>query len=221
MAQMALADVMIWLDDVQFSKGSFTNRVQVKMPAGRTWMSVPLVGKGSGIIIRDLIMTDTTTRDRHKALLRNAMGKAPYGSEMLQTFEAGWVKHAPLVDSLINSAEVLANAIGLPARRTFRASELAIGGSGSSRVLALVKAVGGDTYITGHGARKYLDHVAFDTAGVAVRYMEYASKPWPQDHGVFTPYVTALDLVAQVSTRARRDHLAPQTLAWQTFLEQS
>lgn len=29
MAQMSLADVFIWLDDAQFSKGSFTNRVQV------------------------------------------------------------------------------------------------------------------------------------------------------------------------------------------------
>ncbi|MFT7595258.1 MAG: hypothetical protein ACI8R4_002586 [Paracoccaceae bacterium] len=30
LAQLALADVRIWLDDAQFSNGSFTNRVQVK-----------------------------------------------------------------------------------------------------------------------------------------------------------------------------------------------
>ena len=42
MAQMSLADVFIWLDDAQFSKGSFTNRVQVKTDNGLTWMSVPL-----------------------------------------------------------------------------------------------------------------------------------------------------------------------------------
>ena len=51
-AQMALADVMIWLDDVQFSKGSFTNRIQVKTASGPIkWMSIPLEGKGSGKIL--------------------------------------------------------------------------------------------------------------------------------------------------------------------------
>jgi len=53
-AQMALADVFIWLDDAQFSKGSFTNRIQVKLPDGRKWMSVPLEGKGAFQTIRDL-----------------------------------------------------------------------------------------------------------------------------------------------------------------------
>jgi hypothetical protein len=221
MAQMALADVMIWLDDVQFSKGSFTNRVQVKTPTGRNWMSVPLVGKGNRVLIRDLATTDNTTPIRHKALLRNTLGKAAYGKEMLQAFEAAWTPQAPLVDTLIQSAEVMADAIGLPLRRTLRASEMNIAGSGSERVLALVKSVGGDKYITGHGARKYLDHVAFDDGGVGVHYMDYGPVPWPQEHGTFTPYVTALDLIAYIPADARQSHLAPRTLAWQTFMAQN
>ena len=77
-AQMALADVMIWLDDVQFSKGSFTNRIQVKTAAGPKWMSIPLKDKGSKILIRDIEMIDDTTPKRHKDFLYNTFNKATY-----------------------------------------------------------------------------------------------------------------------------------------------
>ena len=41
--QIRLADVFIHYDDVQFSKGSFSNRVQVKQPDGTSaWMTIPL-----------------------------------------------------------------------------------------------------------------------------------------------------------------------------------
>lgn len=218
MAQMALADVMIWLDDVTFSKGSFTNRVQVKLPDNLTWMSVPLVGKGQGTLIRDLVTTDPTIKNRHRDLLCNAYIKAPNQPEMLKIFDAAWDTERPLNGTLINSAEQMAVAIGLPPRQTLRSSQMDVDGSGSDRVLALVKAVHGSNYITGHGARNYLDHTAFDTAGVSVEYMNYAPVPWPQGQGAFTPYVTALDLIAHTSPPERTDHLAPQTIEWQKFL---
>ena len=37
-----LADIIVHYDDVQFSKGSFTNRVQIKTKDGFKWMTVPL-----------------------------------------------------------------------------------------------------------------------------------------------------------------------------------
>lgn len=217
-AQMSLADVMIWLDDAIFSKGSFTNRIQVKTPTGRTWMSVPLVGKGSGVAIRDLEASDPKIRDGHRALVANTWRRAPHGADALATFMLAWQRDAPLVETLIASAEAVATEIGLPARVTRRSSGMGIGGAGSDRVLALVQAAGGTEYITGHGARDYLDHAAFEAAGIAVRYMDYAVRPWPQDHGAFTPYVTALDLIAHVPAVDRAAHLVPRTVDWQTFL---
>ncbi|MBC8123824.1 MAG: WbqC family protein, partial [Gemmatimonadaceae bacterium] len=42
--QICLADVYVHYDDVQFSKGSFSNRVQVKSASGSKWITVPLIG---------------------------------------------------------------------------------------------------------------------------------------------------------------------------------
>ena len=40
--QMRLADVFVHLDDAQYSKGGFLNRVQVKTQQGSSWITVPL-----------------------------------------------------------------------------------------------------------------------------------------------------------------------------------
>ena len=40
--QMRLADVWVHLDDAQFSKGGFFNRVQIKTDQGTPWLTVPL-----------------------------------------------------------------------------------------------------------------------------------------------------------------------------------
>lgn len=217
MAQMALADVMIWLDDVQFSRGSFTNRVQVKTEAGIKWLSLPLRDKGHRTMIRDLQATDAGIFARHRSLLRNALAAAPHLAAALDLFDAA-TGRGSLCDTLIDSAEAQARALGLPARRTLRSGGMDVPGQGSARVLDLVRAVGGTRYVTGHGARNYLDHAAFEAAGVDVEYMDYAPHPWPQAHGAFTPYVTALDLVSNVAPGGRRAHLKPGTSPWRDFL---
>jgi len=217
MAQMALSDVMIWLDDAQFSKGSFTNRVQVKTQSGRKWMSVPLQDKGSRFEIRHLKAADPTIAERHRSLMRASLGSGPHYDEARAIFDHAW-QEAEFVDTLIASAERLAEAFGLRPQHTLKSSEMDVGSHASERVLKLVEAVSGKTYITGHGARHYLDHQSFEEAGVAVEYMKYQPVPWPQAHGAFTPYVTALDLVAQVPGAERSAHLAPETEDWRTFV---
>jgi hypothetical protein len=96
-------------------------------------------------------------------------------------------------------------------------AELGIGGASSNRVLDVVRALGGTRYITGHGARNYLDHEAFEAAGIEVHYMNYRRIPYPQRHGEFTPYVSALDLVAQCG-REGIEYIQPATIPWREFM---
>ncbi len=121
---------------------------------------------------------------------------------------------------IISSSECLARATGVQLPDIRKSSQLKVSGRGSDWMLNLVRAVGGSTYITGHGARNYLDHAAFEAAGVAVDYMDYAPRPWPQSSASFTPYVTGLDLVAHVPAPDRRGHLNPRTTPWREVVEQ-
>ena len=94
--------------------------------------------------------------------------------------------------------------------------DLGIDGKGSQRVLDIVKAVRGNTYITGHGASKYLDHGIFEDAGITVEYMKYMLQPYSQLNGEFTPYTTGLDLVANCGKSGVK-YVCSDTINWRDY----
>jgi hypothetical protein len=213
--QMMLADVYLWLDDAQFSRGGFTNRTRIVHGGAVKWLSIPLSGKGSFQSIRDLVPAEDF-RSRHIAFLRRAFATAPHRALALEIVEEVYANNA-LCDLLIASAEIPAARLGLrsPARRA-RTSASGIGGASWRRVLDLVLSVGGTRYVTGHGAADYLDHEAFEAAGVAVDYMAYSKTPWPRPGPVFTPFASVLDLIANVGLAAP-EYLRPATVGWREF----
>ncbi|CAN5672545.1 WbqC family protein [soil metagenome] len=216
--QIALADVYVHYDDVQFSKGSFTNRVQLKGPAGPTWLTIPLDKSQKRPVIGELRDAGGDWRVRHHDQVAGALRGAPHLDEALAALDQEYRDpDRPLAELLMGSMETIATRLGVAGDTTvLRSSDLGIGGSSWERVLALVRELGGDTYVTGHGASRYLDAVAFEAAGVEVRYMDYAATPYPQLHGAFTPYVSILDLVANVGGEAPA-FLVPRTVHWRDF----
>lgn len=215
--QIRLADVFVHYDDVQFSKGGMTNRVQVKAPNGSTsWMTVPLQALRLGQRIDEVqIQAPDRWTGAHLAQLESSLAGTPYMADALALARSVLqAPHRNLAELARASLLALAGYFGLDRRTRFiDSAELGIGGSSSQRVFDIVKALGGTRYITGHGAWRYLDHALFDAAGIAVDYMDYRRLPYPQSHGTFTPYVTGLDLVAHRGP-AGIDHIASQAIYW-------
>lgn len=221
--QIRLADVVVHYDDVQFSKGSYVNRIQLKMPAGRSWMTVPLAQLSLGQVIDEVkIDQQRPWQSDHRTLLQKSLGSAANYSDAAAVLDSVY-KNAFSEIGPLARASLMASLryFGLDQDRKFlHVDELGIPGSSSDRVLAVVKAVGGTEYITGHGAKNYLDHEGFERAGVSVGYIDYALKPYPQLHGDFTPYVSCLDLIANMGRRGE-DCICSRTIEWREFLGRS
>ena len=217
--QMMLADVYLWLDDAQFSRGGFTNRTRIVHDGAVKWLTIPLEGKGSFQSIRQLVAAEDF-RARHIAFLGQAFAQAPFRPLAMEIVEEVYAEKS-LCDLLIASAEVPAARLGLrqPARRA-RTSASGIGGASWRRVLDLVRSVGGTRNLTGHRAAGYLDHQAFEAAGVAVEYMAYGKAAWPRAAPAFTPFASILDLIANVGPAASA-YLRPATIDWRAFIRQN
>jgi hypothetical protein len=214
---VASTDVFVHLDDVQFSKGGFTNRIQIKHQSGSKWLTIPLRGKGQFQKISDLAAVGADWKDTHRDLVRQSLAAAPYLASALDLLDSAYARE-PLIELLIASIEVTTNKLALNGpKRWERSSELAVDGSSWERVLSIVKAVGGTRYLTAHGAANYLNHAAFDDAGIAVEYMDYSKTIYRQLHGDFTPFVSILDIIANLGPDAR-NVISPKTVPWRTFL---
>lgn len=215
--QLALADVYVYLDDAQFSKGSFTNRVQVKIGDQIKWMTIPLAGGGTYKPIMDLEATAADWRATHQLLLKQSLAAASHAQDAIDILDKAYEQDR-LCEALIQGIELSADHLGIgKSRKITHSSKLNIAGSSWKRVLDIVLSVGGTRYLTGHGAARYMDHEAFEASGVTIEYMDYSLTPWPQGGGAFTPYVSVLDMIGHAGRDAHR-YLKPRTTHWREFL---
>jgi hypothetical protein len=216
--QIRLCDVFVHYDDVQFARG-FLNRVQIKTDTGTRWITVPLKSLHRGQLINDTAIDNTKDwRNLHYELLKQSYRRAPFIKDMLYLVESVFSKEYPFLHQLTRQSMIsLANYFGLTQNKTFiDATELQITGSGSQRLHDICTKVGATAYITGHGAMNYLNHEIFETSNIAVKYMNYRKMPYPQLHGEFTPYVSALDLVANCG-KAGIQVICSEAIYWKEF----
>lgn len=198
--QIRLADIYVHYGDVQFTRG-FYNRVQIKTPQGSRWMTLPLKKHHQGGLIDEVLVDDRVDwRQQHRNMLKMAYRTAPYVDDMLHVVDRVFnQKNHTLADVSVASVVAVAEYFGLMEGRQFLDSRrLQIEGVSSKRLLDIVCALGCDRYITGLGARKYLDYQLFEDAGIRVEYMNYEKMPYSQLHGEFTPFVSTLDLIANM-----------------------
>jgi hypothetical protein len=218
--QIRHASVYVHYDDVQYCPHTRFNRVRIKTQHGSQWLTVPVERPGLRPIDEVRICERTDWRKRHLRTLEQAYARAPHRDSALQlVHEVHAAGHESLADLCIASVEALARWFGL-GTRFLRSSALAIDGRSTARLVALCRHLGACCYVTGHGARHYLDHERFEQAGIDVRYMAYERTPYPQLHGAFDPHVSALDLVANCG-RAGRDVIASGTVGWREFLQEA
>jgi hypothetical protein len=201
--QIRLADEFVHLDDAQFQKGGFTNRVQITTISGPAWLTVPVLRAGSLPPIAVVeIDYKTAWREKHVRTLANAYARAPHRDAMLRIVDEVYAARPRTIAELdIAGTERCCAELGL--RPAFsRASSTPVDGAKTERVLALLRARGATCYVTGLGALNYLDEPALAADGIAVHVMEYRRTPYPQLHGAFDPHVSILDTIANTGPDA-------------------
>jgi hypothetical protein len=220
--QIRLADVVVHYDDVQFARG-FCNRVQVKTPNGPKWLTIPLRDYHRGQQIDEVLIDDRADwRSRHRDILRQCYSKAPFCGEMLALVDEVFsVKSDTLADLSRESLLALVRYFDLTDKTQFLCSrDIGVGGSSSQRLHDICIALGASEYVTGHGAKNYLDHQIFEKSEIRVQYMDYQLTPYPQLQGDFTPYVSGLDLVANCGKKGVEKILS-QSIYWRNLLNGS
>lgn len=219
--QLRLADVFVHYDDVQFSKGSFVNRVQLKFPDKTRWMTVPLTKLHLGQCINEVRpKSGNDWKQQHFDQLKRSLAEAPFVDDALELVEKVYSKEYLDIGSLARASMLeMARYFGIDDKINFVDVEsMDVQGSSSERVLAVVKTMQASVYITGHGAARYLNHELFEKEGVEVRYIDYQMKPYPQLYGEFTPYVSGLDLVANCG-RDGIQFIQSNTTTWKNFVK--
>ena len=203
--QLRRADVFVYYDDVQYNTHGWRNRNRIKTKQGPLWLTVPVRHSGlSKPRILD-VQIDTTTNwaKKHVASIRQAYAAAPFLKQYAPALEElllrPWTR---LVDLDIAVAGLTAAWLGLQ-QPVLRSSELGIEGGQSQRLVNICHHFGATTYLSGNAASDYLDVPLFEQNGVTVQWQDFAHPVYPQLHGEFVPFLSAIDLILNCGEASR------------------
>jgi hypothetical protein len=203
--QMRRADVFVYYDDAQYDKHGWRNRNRIKTRQGPIWLTVPVRHSGLGFprILDVEIDNRTSWARKHLTSIGQAYARAPYLRRYLPALEEvisrRWTR---LIDLNLALTGLLAEAFGV-GPRIVRSSELGISGQRSVRLLRICQHLGAAGYLSGDAARDYLDVPLFEQHGIRVEWQNFVHPVYPQQHGEFVPYLSALDLLLNCGPDSR------------------
>ena len=88
----------------------------------------------------------------------------------------------------------------------------------SEHLLQICKLNGATTYITGHGARNFLNHEIFEKENIKVKYMRYGILDYLGLNQHFTPFFSILDLIANKG-KTSQNYMKSKLIYWKKFNE--
>ena len=199
-AKMARADIFVFLDDVQFTKGGYTNRVQIDGRGEARWLTVP-VRVSLGQRIDEIMPSRPDWRGAHLDTIatyyRDAAHYRTVRDWLTQTYEAAPAGSLAAINRHL--IEAAAARLGV-APRLLGSSALDVkGAEATARLVRIVEAVApGGTYLAGRGGETYQDPAAFADAGIALARSDSAVIPYDQGRSAFLPGLSVLDAAFRI-----------------------
>lgn len=195
-AKLKAAQVLVLLDDAQLPRGrSYVARTRILGAQGPQWLTIPLSHGGSGELqqISEARIADPGWARRHLQTLRARYGRSPFFAEVFALLAPLYEGAGPwLAEFNERLLHALLAYLGLQ-RRVVRASTLACAGRGDERLVALVQAVGGTTYLSGPSGPKYQAADKFSAAGLQLTIRTYVPLAYPQGQPSFVGGLSVLD----------------------------
>ncbi len=193
----ARCDLLVLLDDGQFLRRGWHHRDRLKTAAGAQWLTVPVLKKGrfTQTIAEVELEPGAGWRQKHLSMIRHAYCKAKAFREVFAMLEEAYAMPCTsLRDLNVALLRKTAALLGLYTPTVF-SSELGVSGARTERLVDICRRVGADTYLSGMGARSYLDEELFREAGIDVLWREYDTPRYPQLHGDFIPGLSVVDFL--------------------------
>jgi hypothetical protein len=216
-------DAFVFLDTVQFEKRSWQQRNRIKLPAGLSFLTVPVAVKGHfDQTIVEAEIAEPSFWETHLRSIETNYRRAPFFEEHFEGLNE--VFRAPESHSLaelsIRLIQWFCKVFCIKATMR-RSSEMNLPGRRSELLVNLCRSLSTDYYLSALGSSVYLceDLQLFSDAGIEVGFQHYEHPEYRQLFPPFVPYASALDLLFNEGTEAmaiirsgRRPAFAPSEL---------
>jgi len=196
--KMKKTELFVFLDCAQYTKNGFHNRNKIKTSNGWAYLTIPISrDQYFKKIIEIKLPENRSWQNKHWKSILMSYSNASYFQEHKDFFaDIYQSKFQFLADFNIEIIKYLKEKFGFK-NQFVRESELKINKElkGSKRLVAILKELKADYYLSGPSGKNYLDLSLFDKEGITVEFQNYHHPVYPQLFGEFIPGLSAIDLL--------------------------
>lgn len=205
------ADLYIALDHVQFvtnTSRSWTHRDKIKTASGEKWLTLGVTKPPFGTPIN---LVELSQNDRwvegNLALLHENYRKALAYREIMPIIEGLYASRPPrMAEFNLRWLEALGGLLDVKLPFVL-SSVLEPQGHKNELLIDLLQKVNATHYLSGNGARAYMETEKFAAAGIQVVWQMFDHPVYPQQFGPFIPNLSALDALFNCGIAGARDIL--------------
>jgi hypothetical protein len=193
--KIAKSDIHIFFDDAEYSKNNLFNRNKIKTPQKEMWLTVPIQYESDAPINQIKISNSANWRKKHWKAISVNYARAPYFKKYSGIFEKIYSQDWEYLSDL--SVEMNKNIAGLLGIKTkfVKSSDLNVDGRKNEKLINLCAAMGADSYLSGQGAKAYMDDELFLQNNIKVQYQEFQLPVYEQLWGEFIPNLSIIDFL--------------------------
>ncbi|MCX5700381.1 MAG: WbqC family protein [Candidatus Omnitrophica bacterium] len=190
-------DTFVFLDNVQYEKREFQNRNKIRTKEDFHWLTVPVITKGLYTqTIREVLVDNTQEWQKtHWGLISTNYGNSPYFSEhrkfFSEVYAQTWVR---LVDLNVSCINYILDYLGIKKPVCFESS-IGIQSFHTQRIIDICRKLNADTYLSGLGAKEYLEEDKFKEASIKLAYQDFVHPEYKQVYSPFIPQMSIIDLI--------------------------
>lgn len=201
--KMLSSDIFVILDDVLCSNKEERRNV-IKGSNGMISLAIPILNKKAQI--KDIEMNNQLDwKHRHIYTLQGCYQKADYWESLSPSFiDIYQHSGSKLADFNLALIELIREHLDIKTPM-IRSSEMSgVYGEKNTKIISICKSLGAEIYLSGSGAKSYMNEEAFEDNHIKVVYQHFNHPVYPQRWGTFIHNLSIVDLLFNCGPNAKQ-----------------
>lgn len=203
---IALCDVFVVYDDMQYTKRDWRNRNMIKASKEIKWLTIPVEVKGRFFQkINETKIALNTWNLSHLDIIKQSYSKAnafkthfPFIEQVYKTCTYDY-----LSDVNLHFIKEINQFLGITTEIKL-SSDFDLHDERTQRLVDICDELNGTDYYSGPAAKAYMDETKFKDKNISVNYIDYSGyAEYEQINGEFTHAVSIIDLILNTGDKAK------------------
>ncbi len=210
MDKLVSSDVHVVLDNVKFDRGEYQHRTKYRAWNRDTvkYLTIPYdKATRNNVISEVLLPSDTSWYRSHLGIIYDNYKGSPCFHEVFELVESVYSRmYRSLADLNIAILRFLISLLDIKVKLV-EASEIGTERKKTELNLDYTVKTGGTMYLSGIGAKAYMDDELFKVAGVGLRYQEFEHPVYCQYPKGFVGGLFVLDMLFNLGVEGSKDRI--------------